>query len=175
MTAVRSSNPEAVAGALASKFENKKMTKEPRPELLLLLVDGAPRYDPCTKLWRWTAFSEAARKLPSTNPPEESKEMRTLMCLLKKARDHRLELDHFQMCKTDTQATCMHEAVYSANWHAVAKMSEYTMWLINDRPQLVYKYKGKLSLWAESRSGWLPYHTACLRRSPAYSHRSSQH
>ena len=33
---------------------------------------------------------------------------------------------------------------------------------------MVLKYKGKISLWAETRNEWLPFHNACIRHSPGY-------
>jgi len=172
--AVGALDVNALQLALASKYVGRKLVKEPRPELLLMQV-------PVRKLsvstgkpaWTWTVVSEVASNVPAAPGPHDALELRTLDCLLGKAQDLHLELDHPQMCKSDTMTTCMHEAVYRGNAPAIKKLAGYASWLVQERPQLVLTYQGKLSLWAESRSGWLPFHNACIRRSPAYERRDS--
>ena len=172
---VRSSDEQAVRDALSSKTENRKMVKERRPDLLLVPVEGRARSVPSSTraMWRWTAFSEASRCLPSTEPTEDSREARTLACLLEYATKMALELEHPQMLKSDSQSTAVHEAVYSGNTTAIEMLHRYAMNHLELNPRAVQKYKGQICLWAETRSGWLPFHSACIRHSPAYAQRET--
>lgn len=174
--AVRLSDVKGVDAVLKSRYEEKKKVKEERPELIMMQFQGGTRTSD-RPLWKWTVFSEASRRVPDLTVPQEqwdlSKEMQTFKRLLLEAAKHHLEFEHDQMRKSDTMSTALHEAVYSGNWPVVAIMSEYTLWLISKRPSLVKKYGGKLGLWAETRAGWLPFHNACIRHSPAYAYKNS--
>ena len=183
--AVRMSDHEAVQRALNGACQRKRKapadalsdedgTSEPRPELLLMLV-GRDLHR-----WKWSIFSEAVRVLPNTEAELTAHEagtsamIRTLDVLLKLAKATHLELDDDQLRKSDSLSTAMHEAVHKANWPAVKKLVEYTNELLKSAhgPRIVRKHKGKLGLWAETQSGWLPIHVAFRYSAPAYSIRA---
>ena len=181
--AVRTSDHEAVRRALNGGGAKRKRKaafdvpsdedydNEARPELLLMLV-GRDLYK-----WQWSIFAEAVRVLPNTEAELTAHEggtsamIRTLDELLKLAKRTYLELDDIQLRKSDSLSTATHEAVHKANMPAVKKLVEYTNELLKSAhgSKIVLKYKGKLGLWAETQSGWLPIHIAFRYGAPAYS------
>ena len=153
-----------------SEERHEQYTIKPRPELLLMLVDGRPLNAlDGRRMWKWSVFSEAVRVMPSDADGAISPALLTLNELLKLAGETYLELEHDQMRKSDSETTAMHEAVDKGNVQAIAALFHYVNTLVQRRPHLVSKYDGKLGLWAESRSGWLPIHNACIRGHAAYS------
>jgi len=171
VAAVRASSHTRVKELLNGKKSGKLWLSKPMHELILIKIPSAPRGRE-SRMWNWSALSEAVRLVPAEASMQDSA-FRTFNALLSFANQMRLDLDHSMMRKSDTNATVLHQAVCSGNLEAIRILVAYTLVRIIDCPSLVQTYNGKLGLWAETRSNWMPIHLAFVRRQPAYAQRAT--
>ena len=141
-----------------------------RSELMLLPVATTTLHAPLgSPQWKWSVLSEATRRMPAGDAPPECSATQTLKVLLEQASKMLLELDHRElMRKSDSMATCMHEAVWRGSRTAVSMLLKHTLHIMAAKPEVILKYDGQLGLWATTRSGYLPFHNAFNRNAPAY-------
>lgn len=119
-----------------------------RHELILLTVPGRP-YPPLNRpLYTWSVVDEALSRC-TPQDDHSSASIQVLCVLLEHCSKLRLDVNSTLPRKSDSWARVAHQAAYRGNKLALSKLLGCGV-----------------SMFAETRSGWLPIHNACRRAAP---------
>ena len=144
---------EAVAWVTHVREGNAGETRrvlQKRHELILMTVPGRP-YPPLNKpLYTWSVVDDAlSRCVPQDD--DASSSIQVLDVLLEHCSKLRLDINSTLPRKSDSWARAAHQAAYRGCKLALSKL----------------RSRGA-SMFAETRSGWLPIHNACRQAAPSY-------